>query len=88
MSTRRNNVEEVWKRQDGTYTGMQSGREYSDKEVEEIGPFCWTKPNHGVDVWEREDSEEQDITKDAESKATEKHNNHHSPDGRYRGSKY
>ncbi len=85
MTCRRNNVEEVWKRQDGTYTGMESGREYSKDEVEEIGPFCWTIPNHGVDVWEREDSKEEKVTDTADYDATEKHNSHHSPDGRYKG---
>ena len=44
------NVEEVFEREDGTYTGMSSGKEYMRSEVECIGPFHWSKPAHGADV--------------------------------------
>jgi len=39
---KRNNVEEVWKNQDGKFFGMQSGTPYEKSEVEKIGNFYWT----------------------------------------------
>ena len=52
MMDRRAMVEEVYKAHDGEYYGMQTGIHYKPSEVENIGNFCWTKPNHAADLWE------------------------------------
>ena len=58
MSCRRPNVEEVFKNCDGEYFGMSSGKEYQKKEVETIGMFHWSIPNHATDNWEADSSED------------------------------
>lgn len=58
MSCRRVNVEEVFKNSDGEYFGMSSGTKYEKSEVETIGNFHWTKPNHAVDNWEVDSHDE------------------------------
>ena len=54
------NVEEVWKNCDGEFNGMSSGKTYMKNEVEQIGPFFWTKPAPAPDrvVIEREFGED------------------------------
>lgn len=38
------NVEEVFKNSKGEFNGMQSGKTYEKKEIEQIGGLWWTKP--------------------------------------------
>lgn len=59
MTCRRVNVEEVYKNCDGEYNGMSSGKTYEKNEVEKIGNFYWTIPNHAADNWEADSVEEQ-----------------------------
>jgi hypothetical protein len=59
MSCRRVNVEEVFKTHDGEFRGMSSGTIFEKNEVEKIGNFYWTVPNHAADNWEVDSTDEQ-----------------------------
>lgn len=70
--SQRVNVEEVFKREDGSFTGLSSGKEYMKSEVECIGPFHWSKPAHGADVVEYENEGCDDQDKDYKSSGAKK----------------
>lgn len=56
-------MEAIYKKKEGVYFSMQTGRQINPKHVEEIGPFCWHCHGNGypvVEVGEYEDNHRRD----------------------------